>query len=168
MHTITACTSTLQAAEGDRERALTVRQHRKLAFLSQARLAERAGVSLLTVMSVENGKRPPRLRTIENICKALSVAPTEVREFRAAFGLDEQQGWIIQLSRRSHDERDTGRTRSGIEAHLEPTDRSRPDEDERKIEAVERATREMALPPGMTMRDFARVSLLYLRALEEG
>ncbi len=50
-----------------------VREQRKLVGFSQARLAEKLGVSNETVSRLETGRCTPSLRTIEEIARALRV-----------------------------------------------------------------------------------------------
>ncbi len=64
-----------------RERLLTIRG-----------LAEAAGVSPRTVLLVEHGEQVPRPGTIKKLAAALGVEPAQVREFRAAMGLDDEEG----------------------------------------------------------------------------
>jgi len=64
-----------------RERLLTIRG-----------LAEAAGVSPRTVLLVEHGQQVPRPGTIRKLAAALGVEPAQVREFRAAMGLDDAEG----------------------------------------------------------------------------
>ena len=52
-------------------------------------VAAAAGVSPRTVLLVEHGEQVPRPGTIRKLAAALDVGPAEVREFRAAMGLDE-------------------------------------------------------------------------------
>lgn len=60
-------------------------------LLTQAQLAELAGVSTSTIYLIECGKRPAgriRLDVIRKVCKALGVQPADVEEFAAALGLE--------------------------------------------------------------------------------
>ena len=69
-------------AQARRERLLTIRA-----------LAERAGCAPRTVLQVEHGARRPQPGTIKRLSAALGVEPAEVREFRQAMGLgDEENG----------------------------------------------------------------------------
>ena len=61
-----------------RERLLTIRA-----------LAEAAGCSTRTVLQVEHGERTPQPGTIKRLSAALGVEPAQVREFRAAMGLED-------------------------------------------------------------------------------
>lgn len=61
---------------------------RRRAALSQAELAERAGVAKGTVYALEKGAHPrPRGRVMRAIARALGVEPADVEEFRGALGL---------------------------------------------------------------------------------
>ena len=59
---------------------LAVLRRRKL--LSLRDLAAKAGVTVVTLVDIENGRSRPRLMTIRKIAGALEVEPTQVREFR--------------------------------------------------------------------------------------
>lgn len=63
-------------------RSLSVLRRSRL--LTQRGLADRAGVSHVTVATIETGRRTPALATIRKLAGALAVEPTEVREFAAA------------------------------------------------------------------------------------
>ena len=54
-----------------------LREERRLAVLTQAELAEKAGVSLITVNRLENeeGESSPRPETVRRLAKALGVDP---------------------------------------------------------------------------------------------
>ncbi len=63
----------------------SLREHRVGQMLSLRELARRAGVTHLTVMSIELGRRRhPEYRTITKLSVALGVAPEEIREFSDA------------------------------------------------------------------------------------
>jgi len=57
-----------------RQVALAVREHRKAAGLTQAELAEKAGLAFETISRVESGREPPSLRTAVAIADALGVS----------------------------------------------------------------------------------------------
>lgn len=61
-----------------------IREQRRRSGLTQLALAERAGLSLRHVSSVELGKREPRMRTLEQVASALGVDPAELFSGRAA------------------------------------------------------------------------------------
>jgi transcriptional regulator with XRE-family HTH domain len=61
---------------------LAVLRRRKL--LSLRDLAKKAGVTVVTLMDIENGRSRPRLMTIRKIAGALEVEPEQVQEFRDA------------------------------------------------------------------------------------
>jgi len=48
-------------------------------FLTQSELAEKAGVSHITVNRVETGKQNPSFKTIRKLAKALGVEPGEIK-----------------------------------------------------------------------------------------
>jgi transcriptional regulator with XRE-family HTH domain len=54
--------------------ARAVRQHRVAAGLTQAELAERAGLAFETISRVESGREPPSLRTAVGLADALAVS----------------------------------------------------------------------------------------------
>ena len=56
----------------------TLRELREGAVLTQAELAELAGVTPATVSDLEMGKRKPRPSTIRKLGKALKVKPSEI------------------------------------------------------------------------------------------
>ncbi len=71
----------------------TIRQLRQERLLTIRALAAGAGVSTRTVLLVEHGAQTPRPGTIKKLAAALGVEPAQVREFRAAMGLaDEEDG----------------------------------------------------------------------------
>ncbi|MCL4553076.1 MAG: helix-turn-helix domain-containing protein [Candidatus Marsarchaeota archaeon] len=59
---------------------------RRQKLMSQADLAEKAGVARSTVHLIEVGKTTPRLSIMRRISEALEVAPAEIDEFRRAIG----------------------------------------------------------------------------------
>lgn len=62
-----------------------LRTHRVEQVLSLRELARRAGVTHLTVMFIELGRRRrPEYTTIEKISAALGVTPEEISEFSEA------------------------------------------------------------------------------------
>ena len=65
----------------------TLRQLRTAKLISLERLAAQAGVTAKTLSNIERGKQRPTYRSIEGICRALDVEPTEVAEFKTV--LDE-------------------------------------------------------------------------------
>jgi transcriptional regulator with XRE-family HTH domain len=54
--------------------ARAVRQHRVAAGLTQAELAERAGLAFETISRVEGGREPPSLRTAMSLADALGAS----------------------------------------------------------------------------------------------
>src|SRR4051812_1817247 len=54
---------------------------------SQRELARRAGVSHVTVVTAETGRRRPLFESVRRLSAALGVSPLEVEEFRQALGL---------------------------------------------------------------------------------
>ncbi len=61
----------------------TLRQLRLDRLWSQRELAEQAGVAEKTVITIESGRRLPRLVTMRAIADALGVPWHDVDEFRA-------------------------------------------------------------------------------------
>jgi transcriptional regulator with XRE-family HTH domain len=55
-------------------------QLRALNVLTQRELAERAGVTLLSVHKIETGQQEPRPATIRKLARALGVKPTDLME----------------------------------------------------------------------------------------
>lgn len=53
----------------------TLREVRLSQFLTQQKLAERAGVSKTTIVSIELGSAPPRISTSLKLAEALGVEP---------------------------------------------------------------------------------------------
>ena len=56
--------------------ASALKDMRRIRGLNQEELAEKAGLSLFTLRSYEQGKRMPRSRQMEALCEALSVTST--------------------------------------------------------------------------------------------
>ena len=65
----------------------TLRQARHERLLSIRGLAGRAGVSHVTVITTESGRRMPSYGTVRRLSRALGVEPRDVAEFRRAMGL---------------------------------------------------------------------------------
>jgi len=63
---------------------MKMREARARKLLSMRALAEKAGVSLSTIQSIEDGRYLPRLTTVQKLSQVLDVQPEEVDEFRAA------------------------------------------------------------------------------------
>ena len=59
---------------------------RRQRLLSQAELAEKAGVAKSTIYLIEAGKTTPRYGIMRRLCEALGVQASEVDEFR----------WVIE------------------------------------------------------------------------
>jgi transcriptional regulator with XRE-family HTH domain len=55
-----------------------IRSLRKERGMSQAELAEAAGVSTKLVSAIEQGDRSPSLDTLDKLCRALTVTPLEL------------------------------------------------------------------------------------------
>ncbi len=53
-------------------------------FLTMAKLAEKAGVSLYTIRNIETGASIPTLSVAAKIAEALEIEPAEIDEFRAS------------------------------------------------------------------------------------
>ena len=55
-----------------------IRSRRKFLELSQEKLADKAGISALTIVRVENGQFEPKLKTLRALSKALSLEVEEL------------------------------------------------------------------------------------------
>lgn len=66
-----------QTVPFDHERLLTLRESQ---VLTQAELAQRAGISELSVHKIETGQQQPRPATIRKLARALKVKPAELME----------------------------------------------------------------------------------------
>ena len=55
-----------------------LRQHRDERFLSRTELAEKAGVSPVTIATLEEQNHPAQRRTIRKLAQALGVEPQEL------------------------------------------------------------------------------------------
>jgi transcriptional regulator with XRE-family HTH domain len=62
----------------------TLRELRLRRLWSQRELARRAGVAEGTIISIETGKRLPRLLTMRRIADGLEIDWSEISEFRSA------------------------------------------------------------------------------------
>ena len=69
----------------------TLGQLRRERLLTIRALAELAGCSTRTVLRLEHGLQTPYPGTIKRLSAALGVEPAQVREFRAAMGLDDEE-----------------------------------------------------------------------------
>ena len=78
-----------QGSKGSDEEPMTLREWRTRRVLSSAELAARAGVSKVTVISIEN-EHVHRIqpRTMRRLAEALAVEPWDVAEFRRALSGD--------------------------------------------------------------------------------
>ena len=56
----------------------TLKELRLKSFISQADLAEKAGIATETINRLERGKRKPSFRTIHKLAEALGVEPGEI------------------------------------------------------------------------------------------
>ncbi len=74
------------------ESVRTLGQLRRERLLTIRGLAARAGVAPRTVLQAEHGTRRPQPGTIMKLAAALGVDPAQVREFRAAMGLPDEEG----------------------------------------------------------------------------
>ena len=70
----------------------TLAQLRRERLLTIRGLAAEAGASPRTVVQIEHGRQCPRPGTIKKLAAALGVEPAQVREFRAAMGLPDEEG----------------------------------------------------------------------------
>jgi len=59
-------------------RLARLRQLREQAFLTQRELAERVGMSPLTITKLELGQQQPRPSTVRKLARALRVKPAEL------------------------------------------------------------------------------------------
>lgn len=63
---------------------MRLKQARTLAKLTQAQLADKAGVDQQTISKLENKRiQEPGYRTVVRICEALGVKPEQIDEFKA-------------------------------------------------------------------------------------
>ena len=62
----------------------TLKELREGQFLSQADLAQKAGVGRDTINRLENGKQKPTFRTIRKLASALGIESSEI-DFSASF-----------------------------------------------------------------------------------
>ncbi len=70
----------------------TLLEWRRARLQTIRELAAKAGVSTRTVLRVEHGEQIPHPGTIKKLSEALGVEPAQVREFRAAMSLPEEEG----------------------------------------------------------------------------
>ena len=61
-----------------RHLAVVIRERRERAGLSQAELAQLAGISRMTVQFLESGSTVPRTDTVDFIARALRISVTEL------------------------------------------------------------------------------------------
>jgi transcriptional regulator with XRE-family HTH domain len=80
-----ADTSTSRAAP-----PLYVRAWRQYRALSQADLAELAGMTREAITRLENSQRPPRPSTIRKLAQALGIAPHELAAPPPAYGVQKE------------------------------------------------------------------------------
>lgn len=59
-------------------RVRNLRQLREAAFLTQAELAQKAGLTEATVSRIEHGHHEPRISTVRRLATALGVHPREL------------------------------------------------------------------------------------------
>ena len=57
----------------------SLRVLRQRLFLTQPELAEKAGISHITLSRLENKRQKPAFRTIRKLAKALGVEPGEIK-----------------------------------------------------------------------------------------
>jgi transcriptional regulator with XRE-family HTH domain len=69
----------------------TLRAARLARLWSQRELARRSGISPLTIITTETGRRRPALATIRRLSEALQVPPLEVAEFASVIRGEETQ-----------------------------------------------------------------------------
>ena len=50
-----------------------LKEHRERALLTQAELAERSGITEVTINRIENGRHEPRFATIRKLAAALDI-----------------------------------------------------------------------------------------------
>ncbi len=63
---------------------LSLREVRRRQLLSREDLAERSGVCVTTILTIEHGRRVPRFGTIRRLATALGIDPMQVAEFHLA------------------------------------------------------------------------------------
>ena len=66
----------------------TLRQARRERLLSIRGLSGASGVSHVTIIGAESGRRTPSYGTVRRLSDALGVDPREVAEFRPVMGLN--------------------------------------------------------------------------------
>ena len=78
---VTGCAEWVQWQRPEKEVAMQLprlRECRERALLTQAELAEKAGVSEVTINRLENGRHAPRFSTVRKLAAALGVPPTDL------------------------------------------------------------------------------------------
>jgi transcriptional regulator with XRE-family HTH domain len=61
---------------------MTLKEHRRRAYLTTRQLAEKAGVAPGTIWKIEGGRGgEPHITTMQKIAAALGVHPSEIAEF---------------------------------------------------------------------------------------
>lgn len=79
--------------------ASRIREVRLLRGMTQAEVAQVSGIAVHEISKMENGKRAPRLESLEKIALALRVAPSELLQAHATdAGLDE----VMEISQLLH------------------------------------------------------------------
>ena len=68
-----------------------LKELRKKSGLNQSQLAEKIGVSLLTLFRWEKGERTPRLEDIKALAKALGVSEADL------LNEPQKQDWVLQI-----------------------------------------------------------------------
>jgi transcriptional regulator with XRE-family HTH domain len=63
-----------------------IREIRKERAMSQGELAEKAGISLITISRIERGERDPHVRTLAQIARGLGVPAYELLRSADYFG----------------------------------------------------------------------------------
>jgi len=66
-----------------------IREIRKERGMSQTELAEKAGISLITISRIERGERDPHLTTLLRIARGLDVRLSELLRTAGYFGDEE-------------------------------------------------------------------------------
>lgn len=81
-----------------------IRNHRRIAKLTQEQLAQKCGLATITIRQYENEKRQPRIETLEKIAKALDIPFSALYDIEdpiqeAAFAMEKFEALALQLDK---------------------------------------------------------------------